>query len=183
MEPKPSTIAFRSSSTALASSPSWAAIQAPYGMEWIGIAADAGYKGLLSGRNLRAEDVFRAYGPRDPIAQSVLADCIEFWGMAAANLISLLNPEVIVFGGGVFGPAAQFLEAVRNETEKWAQPIAFKDVRITASALGACSIDTTSSPLMGRARSLTANVTAAIALPVPRTARLSTITRCWRPNW
>jgi len=100
------------------------------------IAADAGYKGLLSGRNLRAEDVFRAYGFRDPIAQSVLADCIELWGMAAANLISLLNPEVIVFGGGVFGPAAQFLEAVRNETEKWAQPIAFKDVRIKASALG-----------------------------------------------
>lgn len=100
------------------------------------IAAEQGYEGVLSGKNLRAEDVFRAYGSRDPIACSVLADCIELWGMTAANLTSIFNPEAIIFGGGVFGPAVEFLEAIRNEAGKWAQPIAFKDVRIKASALG-----------------------------------------------
>jgi glucokinase len=100
------------------------------------IAADAGYVGLVSGRNVRAQDVFQAYGSGDPIACSVLTDCVELWGMAAANLVSILNPEVLIFGGGVFGPAVQFLEAIRNEAEKWAQPIAFKHVRFEISVLG-----------------------------------------------
>ena len=30
--------------------------------------------------------------------------------MASANLVSLFNPEKIIFGGGVFGPATQFLD-------------------------------------------------------------------------
>ncbi len=100
------------------------------------MAAEKGYAGLLSPKKIRAEDVFRAYESRDPIACRVLQDCIELWGMAAANLISIFNPEAIVFGGGVFGPAGQFMEAIRKEAGKWAQPIAFKNVRIEASTLG-----------------------------------------------
>jgi len=100
------------------------------------IAADPGYKGALSGRNFRAEDVFEAYGSGDPIAERVLRNCIELWGMAAANIVSLFNPEMIVLGGGVFGPAGQFLEGICEETRKWAQPIAAQDVRIEASLLG-----------------------------------------------
>jgi glucokinase len=100
------------------------------------ITADPGYKGPLSGIPVRAEDVFRTYGSGDPIAVSVLTDCIGLWGMAAANLVSIFNPEVIIFGGGVFGPAAQFLDAIRNEAGKWAQPIAFIQARFEISVLG-----------------------------------------------
>ena len=48
----------------------------------------------------------------DELAKKVLGEAIEFWGMASANLISLFNPEKIVFGGGVFGPAIQLLDAI-----------------------------------------------------------------------
>jgi glucokinase len=56
--------------------------------------------------------------------------------MAAANLVSLLNPEMIVFGGGVFGPAVKFLDRVRAEARRWAQPIAIEQVEFVASTLG-----------------------------------------------
>jgi glucokinase len=56
--------------------------------------------------------------------------------MAAANLVSLFNPELIVFGGGVFGPAVQFLDRIRAEARRWAQPLAIEEVRFVASALG-----------------------------------------------
>ncbi len=55
--------------------------------------------------------------------------------MASANLISLFNPEKLVFGGGVFGPATQFLNAIAAEAGRWAQPIAFGQVEFAASQL------------------------------------------------
>ena len=89
-----------------------------------------GYKGLT------AHDVFSAYDRGDLVAREVVAQAVEFWGMAVANLVSLFNPEKIIFGGGVFGPAAQFLGDIYAEARKWAQPISIKQVKLQASKLG-----------------------------------------------
>lgn len=83
-----------------------------------------------------ARDVFSAYRAGDATAREVLSQAIQFWGMAAANLISLFNPEKIVFGGGVFGPARQFLPRIRAEAAKWAQPVSIRQVEIIGSKLG-----------------------------------------------
>jgi glucokinase len=92
-------------------------------------------------RSLAASDVttarlFAAYDRGDEVAVRVLHAAIEFWGMASANLVSLFNPETIVFGGGVFGPAVRFLERIRIEAARWAQPISMGQVRFVASTLG-----------------------------------------------
>jgi glucokinase len=55
--------------------------------------------------------------------------------MAAANVVSLFNPEIIVWGGGVFGPATQLLDRIYDEATRWAQPIAIKQVKFAASQL------------------------------------------------
>ena len=70
------------------------------------------------------------------MAVRVIDDCIVYWGMAVANLVSLFNPEIIVMGGGVFGPASRFCDRIRIEAEKWAQPIGMTGVRLEVSALG-----------------------------------------------
>jgi len=85
---------------------------------------------------LTAEHVFAAAERGDRIARGVLDDAVVYWGMAAANLVSLFNPEVIVFGGGVFGPAVHLLDRVRAEATRWAQPIAIEQARFVASTLG-----------------------------------------------
>lgn len=82
-----------------------------------------------------AQDVFAAYEQGDPLAEHVLDKAIEMWGMASANLVSLLNPEKIVWGGGVFGPAVQFLDRIYAEACKWAQPISIKQVKFEKSQL------------------------------------------------
>ncbi len=84
-----------------------------------------------------AQEIFTAAAAGDRTARAVVAQGIEFWGMAAANLVSLFNPEVIVFGGGVFGPAKQYLEQIRSEAARWAQPIAMKKVKLKSSTLDA----------------------------------------------
>jgi glucokinase len=85
---------------------------------------------------LSAQDVFAACDRRDPVAREVIAQAIEFWGMAVANLVSLFNPGKIILGGGVFGPGAKLLDDIYAEAKKWAQPISFKQVQIQASRLG-----------------------------------------------
>jgi glucokinase len=97
-----------------------------------------GYDGLLREKllTLTATDVFDAYESQDMIATQVVQHCIELWGMAIANLGSLFNPQKIILGGGVFGPAVKFIPAIYQEACKWAQPISIKQVAIEPSALG-----------------------------------------------
>jgi glucokinase len=100
------------------------------------LAENADYMGRLrSPENATAAALFAAYEENDPLAVEVLGEAIEFWGMAAANLVSLFNPEKIIFGGGVFGPATRFLEDIANEARRWAQPVAMQQVALEPSQL------------------------------------------------
>jgi len=85
---------------------------------------------------LTAHSVFDAFDKGDRLAVAVIQNAIEHWGMAVANLVSILNPEKIIFGGGVFGPALRFLNDIYTEARKWAQPISIQQVKIEGSALG-----------------------------------------------
>jgi glucokinase len=97
------------------------------------------YSGVLRSKpqpDLTAEDIFAALDTGDEIAAAVLDDAIALWGMAAANLVSLLDPEMIIFGGGVFGPASRFIERIHDEARRWAQPISMRQTRFAVSELG-----------------------------------------------
>ena len=103
------------------------------------LANDQDYSGVLKNKmfnQISSRDIFEAYQSHDPIATKVLNKCIAYWGMAVANLVSTFNPEKIIFGGGVFGPAAQFLNQIKIEAEHWAQPISMKQVSLEISTLG-----------------------------------------------
>ena len=102
------------------------------------LEADRTYGGGLreQGARLETGDVFAADERGDALAAKVIDNAIELWGMAAANLVSLFNPEMIVFGGGVFGPATRYLERIKTEAKRWAQPIAIEQVEFVGSTLG-----------------------------------------------
>ncbi len=102
------------------------------------IERDKLYKGELKKKaidKIASPDVFSAYENGDPIAAGIISQCIDFWGMAAANLVSLFNPEKIIFGGGVFGPAGKLIPEIRQEAIKWAQPVSITKVAFDTSAL------------------------------------------------
>ncbi len=82
--------------------------------------------------------VFRAARDGDPRARAVLDRVARYAGMGIANLISLLNPEVVVLGGGVVQGAGDLLIGpIRHEVLRWAQPIAAGRCRIELTQLGA----------------------------------------------
>ncbi len=97
------------------------------------------YGGTLArgAASLTGRDVFAAAAKGDRLAARVIEDAVAYWGMAVANLVSVFNPEKIVFGGGVFGPAVRYLPEIRAEAERWAQPLAMREVALEPAALGA----------------------------------------------
>lgn len=86
---------------------------------------------------ITSKEVFEAYGRGDSLAKFIIGKAITMWAMAAANLVSLLNPEKIIWGGGVFGPAANLLDRIYNEACRWAQTVAIKQVTFERSQLPA----------------------------------------------
>ena len=136
----------------------WMALQNPYHEDYIpcgcfehyasgnGIALQAqkalrcekNYNGPLLEKpvdQITSKDVFAAYEKGDRIAVQVLEKAIQMWGMGAANLVSLFNPEIFVFGGGVFGPAVKFIPRIYDEACKWGQPISMKQVKFCESKI------------------------------------------------
>ncbi len=85
--------------------------------------------------SLTTREIFAAYRKGDAVAKNVVDEAILFWGMAVANLVSLFNPQKIIFGGGVFGPAEIFFNRIYAEAKKWAQPVSIRDVRLVKSQL------------------------------------------------
>jgi glucokinase len=72
----------------------------------------------------------------DPRAKKVLAEAGHYLGLALANLVDVLNPQIIVIGGGVAAAGNLLLTPARETMRQWAQPLAVKQVRITRSRLG-----------------------------------------------
>jgi len=97
------------------------------------------YNGVLRTKlpeQITAYDLFEAFETGDAIAVQTFDTAIQFWGMAVANLVSIFDPEKIIFGGGVFGPATMFLDDIYREAKKQAQPVSIQKVTLEASQLG-----------------------------------------------
>ena len=83
-----------------------------------------------------AEAVVAAARAGDAEARAVLEETAAWLAMGVANLVSLLNPQMVVLGGGLMQAGDLLLEGIRREMLDWAQPIAARRVRIELSSLG-----------------------------------------------
>lgn len=79
--------------------------------------------------------VIRAAQSGDPLAVRVVGDVCAWLGRAAADLISLLNPEVLVLGGEMGAALRPFLTDIRRESRRWAHPEAARQCRIVSTRL------------------------------------------------
>ena len=85
---------------------------------------------------ITAETVYEGIVAGDVFAREVMRDTAKFLGSGLANLINVLNPEMIVISGGVTRAGDHLLEPLRNEVRRRAFRHAFESCRIVTSALG-----------------------------------------------
>jgi glucokinase len=92
--------------------------------------------GLAGSRPVNLDIVLEAARRGDGVAMRVLEETATYLAMGVANLISILNPEMVVLGGSVFQACEFLLEPLRREVREWVQPLAASQVRIEVSHLG-----------------------------------------------
>lgn len=80
-------------------------------------------------------DICVAHMKQDPLAVYVLYKAIKYWGIAAANIVSLFNPDTVIWGGELFGYAQEFIQDIYSEACKWGQPISMQQVQFKKSLL------------------------------------------------
>ncbi len=84
---------------------------------------------------LTSYDVASAARMGDLIAQEIIAEAGDYLGIAIANLINVVNPGMIVVGGGVAQMGDLFLEPIRRSANERSLTAAVQRLRITAATL------------------------------------------------
>jgi len=87
--------------------------------------------------DLRSGDLRKAIRRGDKFVEKIIEEAAEYIGIAVANLINVINPEVIVLGGGVLDALEDEMMAIIVETAMdYSMPGTAKGVEIRASKLG-----------------------------------------------
>ena len=66
-----------------------------------------------------SELVGQAYGSGDPLAREVLQETVELLTAWLGNVVDLLDPDVLVLGGGVAAMLRPFFDEIKNRLPSW----------------------------------------------------------------
>lgn len=91
---------------------------------------------LLSNRHISAQSIYEAGEQGDELALEIFRRQGFYLGIALANLINVLNPEVIVIGGGAAGGWNLFVPSLLDEIKKRAYREPAELVKIVRAECG-----------------------------------------------
>ena len=101
------------------------------------LAADGRPSSLRDLENLTCKDVFDAGNAGDALALDILEQVYEYMGEFLANVCDVINPEVVVLGGGVSRAGQPLLDGV----QRWFPKYAFHAVRGARFAMASLGND------------------------------------------
>ena len=91
---------------------------------------------LHTSENLTSETVYRAGVDGDELALEVFRRMGVYLGIGLASLVNLLNPEIIVIGGGLSNGWALFEQHMHQQVIERAFPLPARTVKITRAECG-----------------------------------------------
>ena len=99
----------------------------------LGIRDD--FKKRQRGKDATLKEIFDFARNNDPVAQEVLDIAAARLGVKIASLVNLLNPEVVVIGGGMEEAGDEFLNKVKDTVLDWSFREVTQDLNIVYSKL------------------------------------------------
>lgn len=95
---------------------------------------------MLEGLEVTITSIEAAALAADPLALRVTREAAEFLGVAVAGMLNLMNPSVVIVGGGITGLGDRFLEPLRETVRMRTRVSSAAGAAIVMSELGPQSV-------------------------------------------
>ena len=89
-----------------------------------------------SGLEATAEEVAQAARAGDELARRIMSETAEYLGLGVANVVNILNPRMVIMGGGVMKAADLLLDGIRKTVAARAMTRLAEDAAIVPGMLG-----------------------------------------------
>jgi glucokinase len=89
-----------------------------------------------SASDMTARDVFQAAAAGDGLAGHIVEETACYLAVGAMNLMHIVDPDLVVFGGGMIAAGESFLERIRHHVRRLAFPIPAERTPIRYAELG-----------------------------------------------
>jgi len=99
-------------------------------------AIDAGEPSSLAPDDLTAHAVDVAAKAGDPLAKRLMRETARYLAVGAVNLMHTIDPDLILFSGGMIAAGEGFLEDIRTDIRRMAFPVPAAQTRISYAQLG-----------------------------------------------
>jgi len=103
----------------------------------------AGYSGrsslndlLHKQQDITAKDIFDAAAAGDALAERIVEETAYYLAIAAMNMMHTIDPNMVVFGGGMIAAGESFLERIRWHVKRLAFPVPAAKTQIRYASLG-----------------------------------------------
>lgn len=90
----------------------------------------------LNGAPLRSEAVVKAWEEGDPLASEVLQEAADSLAVWFGNIADLLEPSIIVVGGGLSGAIERWFERIRSQLPHWSVNSHCRDIPFVRARYG-----------------------------------------------
>jgi glucokinase len=72
----------------------------------------------------------------DPLATRLMSETARYLAVGAVSLMHTIDPDIVLFGGGMIAAGEKFLDQIRTEIQKLAFPVPAAKTRIEYAQLG-----------------------------------------------
>ncbi len=97
---------------------------------------DSALKGIHDRGELSSKAINDAAEAGDPLAARLMDETARYLAVGAVSLMHTIDPDLVLFGGGMIAAGPGFLDAIRSYILRYAFPIPAKETRIEFAGLG-----------------------------------------------
>jgi glucokinase len=84
---------------------------------------------------ISSKDIFDAAAVADPVAVKIVEDTAYYLAVGAMNMMHTIDPDMVVFGGGMIAAGDSFLERIRWHVRRLAFPVPAQKTQIRYAQL------------------------------------------------
>jgi glucokinase len=84
---------------------------------------------------ITSKDIFEAAAAADPLAERIVEETAYYLAIGAMNMMHTIDPDVVVYGGGMIAAGESFLERIRWHVKRLAFPVPAQKTQIRYAQL------------------------------------------------